>query len=292
LKPAPTRLRLVLWSLAKGLQEFPESPPPGLVTIPNVEGLPDGTYVMSGYFQAGARAIRIDMLERLADQLRTQDTRAGFEAKADMLSITGMTLDQFAGLMAGLGYEGTRGEREKVKVAPEKPRELTAEEVLAEAAHKAALEAGEVVVEAETGPEMEVFYSFVWKPKPRPRPDRAADRGPRRDLAPKVEGEASQGQPQDSPRDQPRDQPQGQPRQGKSRREQHSERPEGKPNGKAGGGAGRDRNDKRDERPRKGKPERRDRNEGARIFSTGPSKSDKIDPDNPFAVLAALKDKS
>ncbi len=34
LKPAPTRLRLVLWSLWNGLSEFPESPPPGLVTIP------------------------------------------------------------------------------------------------------------------------------------------------------------------------------------------------------------------------------------------------------------------
>ncbi|MXI40503.1 disulfide oxidoreductase, partial [Escherichia coli] len=31
LKPAPTRLRLVLWSLAEGLDTFPESPPPGLV---------------------------------------------------------------------------------------------------------------------------------------------------------------------------------------------------------------------------------------------------------------------
>ena len=33
LKPAPTRLRLVLWSLAEGLEVFPESPPPGLVTV-------------------------------------------------------------------------------------------------------------------------------------------------------------------------------------------------------------------------------------------------------------------
>ncbi|GAB5434094.1 MAG: hypothetical protein EpisKO_34640 [Epibacterium sp.] len=43
--------------------------------------------------------IRIDMLERLADMLRSEDSRGGFEANADMLSITGMTLDQFADLM-------------------------------------------------------------------------------------------------------------------------------------------------------------------------------------------------
>ena len=33
LKPAPTRLRLVLWSLASGLEVFPEAPPPGVVTV-------------------------------------------------------------------------------------------------------------------------------------------------------------------------------------------------------------------------------------------------------------------
>jgi ATP-dependent RNA helicase SUPV3L1/SUV3 len=41
------------------------------------------------------------MLERLADMLRGQDTRGGFEATADMLSITGLTLEQFADLMGG-----------------------------------------------------------------------------------------------------------------------------------------------------------------------------------------------
>ena len=35
--------------------------------------------------------------------------RGGFEAKADMLSITGMTLEQFADLMQGLGYKAERG---------------------------------------------------------------------------------------------------------------------------------------------------------------------------------------
>ncbi|SIO03455.1 helicase-related protein [Vannielia litorea] len=115
LKPAPTRLRLVLWSLWQGLDEFPESPPPGLVTIPAPQGMPEGYAQMSGYRAAGQRAIRIDMLERLADQLRGQDSRAGFEATADMLSITGMTLEQFADLMGGLGYKAEKGERAKVK---------------------------------------------------------------------------------------------------------------------------------------------------------------------------------
>lgn len=118
LKPAPTRLRLVLHSLWQDLQEFPEAPPPGLVTIPVIEAVDPAAYLLSGYRPAGQRAIRIDMLERLADQLRVEDSRSGFEAKPDMLSITGMTLEQFADLMSGLGYKAEQGERVKVKAEP------------------------------------------------------------------------------------------------------------------------------------------------------------------------------
>ncbi|EAR51205.1 helicase, putative [Oceanicola granulosus HTCC2516] len=117
LKPAPTRLRLVLWSLAKGLDTFPEAPPPGLVTVPTGQGAEPGAWAMSGYRAAGERAIRIDMLERLADMLRDKDSKGGFEATPDMLSITGMTLEQFAGLMEGLGYRAEKGERPKVKAS-------------------------------------------------------------------------------------------------------------------------------------------------------------------------------
>ncbi|MGB4828541.1 MAG: DEAD/DEAH box helicase, partial [Paracoccaceae bacterium] len=129
LKPAPTRLRLVLWSLWNGLSEFPESPPPGLVTIPNIAEVPKQHYTLSGYHPAGVRAIRIDMLERLADILRQKDSRAGFEATPDMLSITGMTLDQFSDLMGGLGYKGEKAERVKVK-APEAPPAPVVDEAL------------------------------------------------------------------------------------------------------------------------------------------------------------------
>lgn len=183
LKPAPTRLRLVLWSLAKGFDEFPESPPPGLVTIPAVSGVAQSNYLMSGYKSAGDRAIRIDMLERLADMLRSQDTRNGFEATPDMLSITGMTLEQFANLMEGLGYKAERGEREKVREAkpevdaktsdtPKIPAEpqgeatIEATSVGSEGAPADSVDAGvESTSDAPAepdGPEVEVFYTFAW----------------------------------------------------------------------------------------------------------------------------------
>ena len=254
LKPAPTRLRLVLWSLAEGLQEFPESPPPGLVTIPTIPDVPEGYYTLSGYRAAGQRAIRIDMLERLADLLRAQDSRGGFEATPDMLSITGMTLEQFADLMQGLGYKAERGERPKVKPATAEPAaapeaEATAaepaveapEEPAAEAAAPAEAEAEAPAPEeapADTSeaaePEVEVFYTFTWAPR----------------------------------------------RQGKPRRDRGEQRPQGQ-------GKGRGKPKPKGKRPPQeggGKP---------RTFQARPPKKEKpIDPDNPFAAaLMGLKDR-
>ena len=177
LKPAPTRLRLVLWSLARDLQEFQQSPPPGLVTVPAAKDAVPGYYAMAGYRAAGERAIRIDMLERLADMLRDKDSRAGFEANPDMLSITGMTLDQFADLMAGLGYKAEKAERAKVKPArPDVAGEVAVESAVEtpdqpdDAATSpsdvpAATPQGTLAdasVETPDAPEMEVFYTFTW----------------------------------------------------------------------------------------------------------------------------------
>ena len=167
LKPAPTRLRLVLWALSKNLDEFPEAPPPGLVTVPvNTETL-EQYDDMSGYRNAGDRAIRIDMLERLADLLRAEDSRNGFEANADMLSITGMTLEQFANLMEGLGYSAEKAERDKVKAAVisenadtddqgEPSLDLKNNEVMPEPDK---IESQENLVEEK---DVEIFYTFKW----------------------------------------------------------------------------------------------------------------------------------
>lgn len=214
LKPAPTRLRLVLWSLTKGLSEFPESPPPGLVTIPVEQGAPAGADTMSGYRNAGIRAIRIDMLERLADMLRGEDSRGGFEAKADMLSISGTTLEQFADLMQGLGYKAEAGERPKVKAvsevvppATEAPAETpvmdagdipvggaVTEEGAKPSEDAPAAEVSEAeapVGEAADTVEMEAFYTFTWARAPR-RQQNAAGERPRGKGKPNPRGKKGQ----------------------------------------------------------------------------------------------------
>ncbi|MGH1466213.1 MAG: helicase-related protein [Cognatishimia sp.] len=253
LKPAPTRLRLVLWSLHKNLDVFPESPPPGLVTVPAGEQTPAGYHAMAGYRAAGERAIRIDMLERLADMLRSEDSRGGFEANPDMLSITGMTLEQFAALMDGLGYKAEKGERAKVKpvvaatAEADAAADASAETPAADAADTPQEDAATPVEEVEAGeadaapaePEVEVFYTFTWGGRAnRQNNRRGGQQGARRD------GNAGQSKPGGKPR--------------------------GKPRGK-------------------GKPGQ----DGAKKYSARPPKKEKpIDPDNPFAAaLMGLKTK-
>jgi len=246
LKPAPTRLRLVLKSLFDGLEEFPEAPPPGLVTVPAASSAPDAYFTQAGYRRAGERAIRIDMLERLADLIRSENSRGGFEATADMLSLTGLSHEQFSELMVGMGYNSEAGEREKVKgPAQEKPKEATSgepespaddqkpedapkeEEKTAAPSAEDSPETAKTEAEGEA-PENETFYVFTWKPKPR------ANR-----------------------------QPSGNKPSGK--------RPQGKGKG----------------------PRRGEKPTGAKKFSSGgPKKAKEVDPDNPFAALAALKGKS
>jgi len=275
LKPAPTRLRLVLWSLWNGLAEFPESPPPGLVTIPNITEVPKQHYTLSGYHPAGTRAIRIDMLERLADILRQKDSRAGFEATPDMLSITGMTLEQFADLMAGLGYKGEKGERPKVKAAePVVPPAAIDEAIEAAAAAGQPIpeevsllapapeepEAAPAKGAEEPAAEMEVFFTFTWAPRPRfQRPERG----------PRPEGQPRRDRPQE---DRPQgDRPRGERKEGEGRKDFGKG---GKPGGKG------KRDGAKDGPPRE------------RKFEARPPRPEKpIDPDNPFAALLALKGK-
>ncbi|PVA11939.1 disulfide oxidoreductase [Pelagivirga sediminicola] len=275
LKPAATRLRLVLWALANGMDDFPEAPPPGLVTVPAAR-MPQGYYTMAGYRAAGARAIRIDMLERLADMLRAEDSRSGFEAKADMLSITGMTLEQFADLMTGLGYKAERGERVKIKptdqIMDEAPGQETPPETVEDVVDQ--IEAEGMAPIAETPepeaeipaeiPEMsetevapgtpadpiapstepEVYYVFTWAGRAR--------------RSPAADGRGGEGQGRGKPAE-----GRGKPR----------AKGKGKPQGERGG---KDRGAKQ---------------AGAKSHSAGPApKKDRIDPDNPFAAaLMGLK---
>jgi len=297
LKPAPTRLRLVLWSLANGLDEFPESPPPGLVTIPGIPDVPKGYYTLSGYHAAGQRAIRIDMLERLADMLRSQDSRAGFEATADMLSITGMTLEQFADLMAGLGYRGEKGERPKARPAADPAAGAAPAAQPGTETPAAPVPEGESLspppAEAAPGPE----------PETGPAAEGAAGRDETEAVTEVVPeavteaGEAAEGVAADAETETETEvfftftwapRPRG-PRPERGDKGERGERGQRPPRGeRAGGGKG----GKPGKGPKRG-PKDKAAEKAGRNFEAKPqrdARKDRIDPDNPFAAaLAKLK---
>ncbi|CUH63786.1 Superfamily II RNA helicase [Thalassovita gelatinovora] len=287
LKPAPTRLRLVLWSLAKGLDIFPEAPPPGLVTVPTDPQSPEGYDSMAGYRAAGTRSIRIDMLERLADMLRAEDSRGGFEAKPDMLSITGMTLEQFADLMQGLGYNAEKGERAKVKpVAVETPATPTPDEGVSETADAAAESAAE-----PADPAAEATGS-----DPQPEPASEADAQAAEVVAPDTAAQAPADEAADSPSDATPETEVfytftwGRRSQGNRARGGRG-RPQQDRDQAKGGGKPRGKGKPRDAKSRDGKPGGGPK--GGKSYQARPPKKEKpIDPDNPFAAaLMGLKTK-
>ncbi|MGR3493010.1 MAG: disulfide oxidoreductase, partial [Shimia sp.] len=295
LKPAPTRLRLVLLSLAKGEQEFPEAPPPGLVTIPVPQGVADWVPTACGFRVAGERAIRIDMLERLADMIRAQDTRSGFEATPDMLSITGMTLDQFADLMSGLGYKAEKGERVKEAkpiVAPPSS-EGTADTVAPE------------VTAQETPGVPEPSETPVEEPAPTPATPEVPEEAPPVEPPETPDAPPAEAPPVETPPEVP--QAEGETAEAEQevfytftwapsrpargpRREGGKGRPQGQGQGrgKPEGGKG-SRKGAKGKGPRgKGGPRKDD---GPRTYQAKPKREKPIDPDNPFAAaLSGLKD--
>ncbi len=312
LKPAPTRLRLVLWSLTKNLSEFPESPPPGLVTIPVEAGAPAGADTMSGYRNARSRAIRIDMLERLADLLRAEDSRGGFEAKPEMLSITGMTLEQFADLMQGLGYKGERAERAKVRpVDTIMPHDGTHEAMGPDAdTDVPEKHLNDAEAQADDTPIMDVAAEqpaggITEQPAPAEPADTAPvvaaiiDEGDAPIIEePETEAEVDDHIPDTAASETPQGTAPdaaiagaetevfytftwGRPPRANQNQNQgtRGDRPAGKGKGRPQG------------KGRKGPPRGADKDSNPQKFSAQPPRREKpIDPDNPFAALMALKD--
>ncbi|MFC3615895.1 helicase-related protein [Lutimaribacter marinistellae] len=307
LKPAPTRLRLVLWSLAQGLDDFPEPPPPGLVTIPANTHAPKGYDTMCGYRIAGERAIRIDMLERLADLLRGEDSRGGFEAKPDMLSITGMTLEQFSGLMEGLGYRAEKGERVKVKpvdqvVADEEGAVPADEDTVAvddtplfDKAHEApagVMPDAAVEPEPADAPQAVQALDDHGEAPVATDPAKATDANANENVVPETpEEELMPGTAPDAALAGPETEVFYTFTWGRAR-QPRGPRPEGKGKRDAKGGRGKPQGGKpRGDRPQGKKGGGRGGDQGGKSFSARPPKKDKpIDPDNPFAAaLMGLK---
>ncbi|MDO8422911.1 MAG: helicase-related protein [Parvibaculum sp.] len=131
LKPAPARALLILWALSRqgvedGFADLPAPPTAGLTSVPADPAAPVGFYDALGFRVSGGRAVRLDMLERIADLIRPVITarhyNGGFIVTPAMMSLVGCSGEEFSNLLKGLGY------RSRVeKVTPPKIEEKPAE---------------------------------------------------------------------------------------------------------------------------------------------------------------------
>jgi len=347
LKPAPAELVTLLWALKNdglGKPGYGDLIPvlaagrTSVVTDPGFERM---FYKLAGFRFLGKRAVRIDILERLADLIRpllqwkpgqqprpegAYDGRR-FTTTTAMLSILGATLDDMEEILKGLGYRadqvsaeeaatflaaqsGSAAKADATEAAPaeeaasddadasdaseqeasaeaatETPAEVKAEEPKSEEATAEEATAQEAKSEEATAENAEPKPVLLWRPGGRNDNQRSDNRRPgNRNAGNRGEGERREGG-------------EGRPgnRQNANRdgnREGDRKREGGRPENKARGNN--NRGDRPDRGERKDRPERNDRGgkpQGQQRFEAKPPRKEKpMDPDSPFAKLAALKE--
>jgi ATP-dependent RNA helicase SUPV3L1/SUV3 len=142
LKPAPRALATQLWAIkhespeAKGVSDLLHLAASGRTSIPVDKETPKALYRTAGYRICGERAVRVDILERLADLIRPAlswregapgpkpdgvfDGRS-FVITGAMTSLTGASGEDFASILRSLGYRMDRKPKPVETVAPAAP---------------------------------------------------------------------------------------------------------------------------------------------------------------------------
>ena len=106
LKPEASKLRIALFNaFYNTIDSKTFQPPPGLVTVVFDKHISKKQYLVAGFFVAGSRAIRIDMLERLYFLIKEHAKDEWIVVQPAMLSITGLGLENFAELIKSLNFE-------------------------------------------------------------------------------------------------------------------------------------------------------------------------------------------
>jgi ATP-dependent RNA helicase SUPV3L1/SUV3 len=144
LKPGPRVLAAHLWALknaspdVKGIDELPHLASSGRTSMPANKDISKVLYRTIGYRVCGERAVRVDILERLADLIRPllawrpgsagekpagAVPGAGFTVTMAMTSLTGASPEDFASILRSLGY---RMERRPKPVEPQANPVVTA----------------------------------------------------------------------------------------------------------------------------------------------------------------------
>lgn len=325
LKPAPRELALILFALKHGgirqagVTDIPHivlSGRTSFVVDPEVD---TRLYEIAGFKVAGKRAVRVDILERLADIIRPlialDPTRHqgelpagaaegnGFRVTVEMTSLLGCSGEDFASILNSLGYRVKRTPKVAAPaVAAEASAEAPAlEEVLAEnpASVDAAAEAPVEAVPVDAAPAVEIDVPATTVVEAAPE---TAETAPAAAAEPEFDEIWSpSGKRPDNRRHESRRRPEGEAQQVRPRPERHHRpaaprRPEGEVQdlSKAQHLNPKPRNDNRSDN--RARPDNRrpadQQGERAKFERPREEKREKtFDPDSPFAKLAALRDR-
>ncbi|MGH6924449.1 MAG: hypothetical protein ACRED5_11990, partial [Propylenella sp.] len=331
LKPGASALAAQLWALKHkspdlpGLAELPAVSASGRTSVAVEPSFDPELYRRFGFRIYGSRAIRIDILERLADLIRPAlswspgavgerppgalDEGRCFTVTPAMTSLLGASGEDMSVVLNGLGY---RMEHRPKPVeaqtvgANTPPSEAALEEAHASEPNDPAPEPPPVEKPPVVEPEIEPPAEETPIEEPRPEPPPAVEPPPEapalEDLSTQVEADAAT---QTSSETTPAPEPAAEPetievwRLGASRPKRAPRaRPERQRHAKDER-QGRDDREGQDDRRRPGKmrrpegkrrPPRGDRQEGERpLWQRPPPRERAVDPDSPFAALAALK---
>ena len=293
MKPAAADLAATLWILKNKTGQPAALPRPGLTSVAADPTVPEGLYRAYGFHVCGPRAVRLDIIERLADQIRpllswrasVEKTEAppkgstgdgGFKVTDDMMSILGCSSEELGHVLQSLGF---KLERRKV-VAPS--NETTSEQAQVPAAAPAPAPAEptsdaapELVQPSEAlivGPPAEVFEE-IWRPRRHQRPEKH-HRGRDQNSGPPARQQAGKTESGDAPQRARRER-------GFEKKLDRPQRDETERGGNRGGGplAGKHPRGER----------RQDRSRRPEVVTAGPPKKQEAALDSPFAALAALK---
>ncbi len=190
LKPGPASLVTLLWALKNdgkdkpGFGDIVHALAAGRTSVVVNQSFDRAFYKLAGFRMLGRRAVRVDILERLADLIRPALAwRAGTGARPEgafdgaafmvtpaMMSILGATADDIEEILKGLGYRGEAKPADEVKAKlaaidaaakaealakAEAAQAARAARIAAETAQAGAGSGGEIAAEATTGPEAE-----------------------------------------------------------------------------------------------------------------------------------------
>ena len=176
IKPAPAGLVTLLWALKNDGKEKPgfgdvvHALASGRTSVVIDQAFDKAFYRLAGYRNLGRRAVRVDILERLADLIRpATNWKPGLGPRPDgaydgqafmvtppMMSILGATADDMEEILKGLGYRAEPKPAAEVKAKTEAldaaVREAAEAKAVADAAAKAARQAADAAAAQEAAP--------------------------------------------------------------------------------------------------------------------------------------------